>query len=69
MYIIPFPFPIKAKWMVLGYGAVELLFGVASIMESVAHFAHLGGMIFGFFIIWYWKRNGTIQGGFGNGYY
>ncbi|MBR3101299.1 MAG: rhomboid family intramembrane serine protease [Muribaculaceae bacterium] len=68
MYIIPFPFPIKAKWMVLGYGAVELLFGVASIMSNVAHFAHLGGMIFGFFIILYWKRSGVF-GGRGNGFY
>lgn len=60
MYIIPFPFPIKAKWMVLGYGAVELLFGIAGAMSSVAHFAHLGGMLFGFIIIWYWKKTGTI---------
>lgn len=60
MYIIPIPFPIKAKWMVLGYGAVELLFGISGAMSSVAHFAHLGGMLFGFIIIWYWKKNGVI---------
>ena len=68
MYIIPFPFPIKAKWMVLGYGLIELFFGVSGFQASVAHFAHLGGMLFGFFTIWYWKRNGAI-GGYGNGYY
>ncbi len=67
MYIIPFPFPIKAKWMVIGYGAVELFFGLHGVMSGVAHFAHLGGMIAGFFIILYWKRTGAIGGG--NGYY
>lgn len=67
MYIIPFPFPIKAKWMVLGYGVIELLFGVSGVMAGVAHFAHLGGMIFGAFILWYWKRTGALGGG--HGYY
>lgn len=66
MYIIPFPFPIKAKWMVIGYGAIELFFGLHGVMSGVAHFAHLGGMIAGFFVILYWKRNGTIGR---NGYY
>ena len=47
--------------MVLGYGALELLFGISGAMSSVAHFAHLGGMLFGFIIIWYWKKNGTIR--------
>ena len=67
MYIIPFPFPIKAKWMVLGYGVVELFFGVSGVMDSVAHFAHLGGMIFGIIILLYWKRSGVLGGG--HGYY
>lgn len=67
MYIIPFPFPVKAKWMVLGYGVIELLFGVSGMMSGVAHFAHLGGMIFGFIMLWYWKRTGAIGGG--HGYY
>lgn len=67
MYIIPFPFPIKAKWMVLGYGLVELAFGVTGAVAGVAHFAHLGGMLFGFIMIWVWKRKGTIGGG--NGIY
>ena len=67
MYIIPFPFPIKAKWMVMGYGAVELFFGIHGVMSGVAHFAHLGGMIAGVFIILYWKYKGIIGGG--HGYY
>ncbi len=66
MFIIPFPFPIKAKWMVLGYGLVELFFGVSNIMNNVAHFAHLGGMLVGIFIILYWKHKGIIRH---NGYY
>ena len=67
MYIIPFPFPIKAKWMVLGYGAFELVFGVTGAMDHVAHFAHLGGMIAGIIMILYWKHNGTLSRG--NGFY
>lgn len=67
MYIIPFPFPIKAKWMVLGYGLVELAFGVTGAVAGVAHFAHLGGMLFGFITIMVWKRRGTTGGG--NGIY
>ena len=67
MYIIPFPFPIKAKWMVLGYGVLELFFGVSHTMSGVAHYAHLGGMIAGIIMILYWKHNGTLSRG--NGFY
>lgn len=57
LFIIPFPFPIKAKWFVIGYGALELFFGVANRTgDNVAHFAHLGGMLFGIFMIFYWKK-------------
>lgn len=63
MYIIPFPFPIKAKWMVIGYGAIELFFGVTGSMDNVAHFAHLGGMLFAFIIIYVWKKKGLIGNG------
>ena len=48
--------PIKAKWFVIGYGAVELYSGVFNKNEGVAHFAHLGGMIFGLILILIWKR-------------
>ncbi len=54
---IYFLFPIKAKWFVIIYGALELFFGVTNSHSNVAHFAHLGGMIFGFFLIRYWKKN------------
>ncbi|MCB9015305.1 MAG: rhomboid family intramembrane serine protease [Lentimicrobiaceae bacterium] len=52
-----FFFPIKAKWFVILYGAAEIYFGFANNQgDNVAHFAHLGGMIFGFFLIRYWNR-------------
>lgn len=49
--------PIKAKWFVIIYGAIELFSGVYYTSSNVAHFAHLGGMIFGFALIMYWKKN------------
>lgn len=61
MYIIPFPFPIKAKWVVIGYGVLELFFGISGTMSGVAHFAHLGGMIAGIIMILYWKHTGIIR--------
>ncbi len=52
-----FLFPIKAKWIVIAYGALELYSGISNNpSDNVAHFAHLGGMIFGFFLIIYWKK-------------
>lgn len=49
-------FPIKAKWFVIGYGLIELYFGFTQSSGNVAHFAHLGGMLFGYFMIIYWRR-------------
>lgn len=62
LYIMFIPVPIKAKWMVIGYGAIELLIGLSHATDGVAHFAHLGGMIFGFIMILIWKRQGVIHG-------
>jgi len=57
MLLFP-PIPIKAKWFVIGYGALELYSGFANNpMDNVAHFAHLGGMLFGFILIQYWKKD------------
>ena len=57
LFIIPFPFPIKAKWLVLGYVILELGLGIRqNAADNVAHFAHLGGMLAGFLIMLYWKR-------------
>ncbi len=53
-----FAIPIKAKYFVMLYGALELYQGFQSNPgDNVAHFAHLGGMLFGFFLIKYWKKN------------
>lgn len=57
LFIIPFPFPIKAKWLVVGYVILELGLGIrGSAADNVAHFAHLGGMLTGFLMLLYWKR-------------
>lgn len=57
MFIIPIPVPIKAKWMIIGSIAVELFSAMAMPGSNVAHLAHLGGMIFGFFLIRYWRNH------------
>ena len=57
LYLMFIPVPIKAKYMVIGYGALELYLGLAGKMVNVAHFAHLGGMLFGFILIKYWNKN------------
>lgn len=54
------PVVLKAKWFVLIYGLVELLFGVSGYQAGVAHFAHLGGMIWGFALLWWWKKQRKI---------
>jgi membrane associated rhomboid family serine protease len=55
-----FLFPIKAKYFVILYGAAELFLGLRGSDSNIAHFAHLGGMIFGFFLIRYWKKKGNL---------
>lgn len=51
-----FLFPIKAKWFVIGYAVIELISGLGG-ADNVAHFAHLGGMLFGLLLILYWREN------------
>lgn len=58
LLLIP-PIPIKAKWFVILYGIVELVFGVTGTEAGVAHFAHLGGMLFGFIMIFYWANQSS----------
>ena len=57
LFIIPFPFPIKAKWFVMGYVAIEFFSALGSSGDGVAHTAHLGGMLFGYLMIRYWNRH------------
>lgn len=63
LYFFFIPVPIKAKWMVLGYGVIELFFGVTGLQSGVAHFAHLGGMLVALLLILYWRKNGEINRG------
>jgi len=51
-----FMIPIKAKFFVIIYGAIEFFFGISGTQSGVAHFAHLGGMLFGFMLIMYWRN-------------
>jgi membrane associated rhomboid family serine protease len=57
LMLIFLPIPIKAKYMVPAFAILSLFFGVANFRgDNIAHFAHLGGAIFGFFIALYWKK-------------
>ncbi|MFC4665079.1 rhomboid family intramembrane serine protease [Falsiporphyromonas endometrii] len=68
IYLFFVPIPIKAKYFVIGYGLIELFYGVSSTMpghagmDNVAHFAHLGGMIGGLILILIWRKKGIIGG-------
>ena len=57
---IYFLFPLKAKYFVIFYGLIEVYLIYSGGQPNVAHFAHLGGMIFGFFLILYWKKKGRL---------
>ena len=57
LFIIPFPFPIKAKWFVMFYIGIELFTAITSSSDGIAHMAHLGGALFGYLIISYWNRH------------
>ncbi len=50
------PISLKAKWMILIFIGIELLTGITGTMDGVAHFAHLGGALVGFLLMFYWKR-------------
>ena len=65
LFIIPFPFPIKAKWLIVGYIAIELFSAMSGPGDGVAHMAHLGGMLFGFLMIRYWQKHPDSSSSFG----
>ncbi|OFX76836.1 MAG: hypothetical protein A2X19_01940 [Bacteroidetes bacterium GWE2_39_28] len=54
------PVALKAKWFVMIFGAIELYLGLSKPGSSIAHFAHLGGMLFGYLLILYWKRKNRM---------
>ena len=56
MFIFPLPVPIKAKYFVVGYAVIELVLGLTNQGGNIAHFAHLGGMLFGFLLSMYWRK-------------
>ncbi|MDI6402429.1 rhomboid family intramembrane serine protease [Balneolaceae bacterium ANBcel3] len=55
------PIPIKAKYFVLIFGALELFNGVSSLQTGIAHFAHLGGMVVGYILIKLWRIKGNYE--------
>ncbi|MHA4812150.1 rhomboid family intramembrane serine protease [Flavitalea flava] len=58
MIILPIPFPVKAKWVVIGYAAIELFSGIRdSAGDNVAHWAHLGGGLVGLLLVIFWNRD------------
>ena len=60
MLLFP-PIPIKAKYFVIMYGAIEIFMGVGNFQyDNVAHWAHLGGMLFGFILLYAWRKNGRF---------
>jgi membrane associated rhomboid family serine protease len=57
LFVFPIPFPIKAKWAVLGILALDIFGGISnSPADNIAHFAHLGGAVIGFIIVLYWNK-------------
>ena len=63
LYLIFPPVPIRARVFVLIYAGIELLLGIYnSQADTVAHFAHLGGMLFGLLILIYWRKKRVIGG-------
>ena len=54
------PVSLKAKWFVLIFAVIELVTGITGLGGGIAHFAHLGGMLFGLLLILYWKKKNTL---------
>ena len=62
IYLMFIPVPVQARWMVLGYGVIELLQAMNNNPgDNVAHLAHLGGMIFGLVMLIWWRRKKVIN--------
>lgn len=59
IFIFPMPLPIKAKWLVIGYAAIEVYMAMTASGDDVAHLAHLGGMAVGYMLMRYWRSSAT----------
>jgi membrane associated rhomboid family serine protease len=55
------PVTLKAKWMMLIFAGIELVTGAVGTADGVAHFAHLGGMLFGAILIIWWRKTGRLS--------
>lgn len=60
MLLFP-PIPLKAKWFVIIYAVIELWMGTTGRQAGVAHFAHVGGMLWGLALLYYWRRRGILR--------
>lgn len=69
MFIIPIPVPIKAKYLIAGYAIIEVLSAMGGRGDNVAHMAHVGGMLFAFGLILWWRYNDRKNDRWGGGYY
>jgi membrane associated rhomboid family serine protease len=57
LFIMPIPFPVKAKWAIIGIIAIDIFSGLSRIQgDNIAHFAHVGGAVIGFLIVLYWNK-------------
>lgn len=56
LFILPIPFPVKAKWALAGLVVFDLIGGISSSRGGVAHFAHLGGAAVGIILLMFWNR-------------
>ncbi len=57
LFIMPIPFPIKAKWAITGIIALDIFGGISKAAnDNVAHFAHVGGALIGLLIVLYWNK-------------
>lgn len=57
LVVFPIPYPVKAKWAIVGFVVVSIALGISDTAPSIAHFAHLGGMLFGWLTIQHWRRS------------
>lgn len=57
LYFLFIPFPLKAKYLAIGYGIIELYLGIMNRpSDNIAHFAHIGGLLFGVLLVYYWNK-------------
>ena len=61
MQLIFPPIALKAKWFVLIFGVIELLSGLSGAGSNIAHFAHLGGMLWGLALLYWWRKRGNLR--------